>query len=486
MGRGAQPGGGELVSAPRAVVVGGGLAGLSAALTLVDGGAEVVLLEARPRLGGATWSFQRNGLSFDNGQHVHMRCCTAYRRFLRRIGSAQDAPLRGRLEIPVLRPVPGAEPAVAWLRRDSLPAPLQLGRALTRYRHLRPADRARLGGAVLALLRLELTDASLDSETFGSFLARHGQRAAAVEALWDLIALPTLNLRAGEASLALAAKVFKTGLLTEPDAADLGWARVPLGRLHGDAAASALRLAGATVRRRSKVEAIPVGAGTGSERAVQGVFVGGELLAADAVVLAVPHEAAADLLPAGASVDPGVVAGLGRSPIIDVHVVYDRKVFDYPMAAALGSPVQYVFDTTESSGMPPEEGQCVAVSVSGADAEHGEAPARLVERYVAALAELFPRARTARVVDAVVTREHSATFRATPGTARLRPRPDSGIPGLYLAGAWTDTGWPATMEGAVRSGIAAGAMALRRFSRARGLLGGLADPGEDLSEEGVA
>ncbi len=486
MGRGAQPRGGGRVSPPRAVVVGGGLAGLSAALTLVDGGADVVLLEARPRLGGATWSFQRNGLSFDNGQHVYMRCCTAYRRFLRRIGSEEDAPLRGPLQIPVLRPVPGAEPAVAWLRRDSLPAPLQLGRALSRYRHLRPADRARLGAAVLALRRLRITDPSLDAETFGSFLARHGQSEASVEALWDLITLPTLNVRAREASLAPAAKVFRTGFLAEPDAADLGWARVPLGRLHGDAAATALRRAGAAVRRREKVEALSFSPVAGSERAVVGVVVGGESLAADAVVLAVPHEAAADLLPPGGAVEPRALAGLGRSPIVDVHLVYDRKILDHPMAAAVGSPAQYVFDTTASSGLPPEEGQCVAVSVSGADAEHGEPPARLVERYRAALVELFPRARTARVIDAVVTREHSATFRATPGTARLRPRPDSGIPGLYLAGAWTDTGWPATMEGAVRSGVAAGAMALRRLGRARALAGGRAGSEADLSEEGVA
>jgi len=456
-------------AAPHVVVVGGGLAGLTAAVACVDGGAQVTLLESRPRLGGATWSFRRNGLSFDNGQHVHMRCCTAYRRFLERIGTAAHAPMQERLEIPVLRPSHGGgEPALSWIRRSGLPAPLHLGASLLAYGHLGIADRARLGRAALALRRLRLTDAALDTETFGAFLARHGQRPSAIAALWDLIALPTVNVRAKDASLALAAKVFKTGLLTEASAADLGWSRVPLAQLHADPAEAVLRRAGATVRRSARVTVLR----TTRDRAtgapsVTGVVVDGEPVDADAVVLAVPHEAAAQLLPAGGLHDPASLEGLGRSPIIDVHVVYDRRVVAHEVAAAVGSPVQFVFDTTESSGLDPADGQCVAVSVSGADDEHGERPDALIERYTHALAALFPAARGAKVVDAVVSREHAATFRGVPGTQRLRPRPASGIAGLYLAGAWTDTGWPATMEGAVRSGVAAAAGTLRFVGRER-------------------
>lgn len=473
MGCGMQPRGGWRMSgtaAPRVVVVGGGLAGLAAAIACADGGAQVTLLESRQRLGGATWSFERNGLSFDNGQHVYMRCCTAYRRFLARIGSASDAPLQGRLAIPVLKPSPcGGEPVVSWIRRGTLPAPLHLGASLLSYRHLPLADRLRLGRAALALRRLRLTDPVLDAETFGAFLARHGQGRVAVERLWDLIALPTVNVRADEASLALAAKVFKTGLLTEPDAADLGWARVPLAKLHAEPAAAVLRRSGATVRRRAKVTEIRCSEGGGSsQRVATGVVVDGELLEADAVVLAVAHEAAVALLPSGALADPGALEGLGRSPIVDVHVVYDRRIIDHDVAAAVASPVQFVFDTTESSGLDRKDGQCVAVSISGADAEHGERPAVLIDRYTGALAQLLPAARSARVVDAVVTREHVATFRGVPGTARLRPRPASGIPRLFLAGAWTDTGWPATMEGAVRSGVAAAAGVLRAVGNDRG------------------
>ena len=141
------------------VVVGGGLAGLSAGIACADGGSKVTLFEGRPRLGGATWSFERNGLVFDNGQHVFLRCCAAYRRFLGRLGTADRAVLQHRLAVPVLRPdTQGGEPQVAWLRRSGLPAPAHLVGSLVRYRHLSLAERARVGRAVSALRRLSLDD----------------------------------------------------------------------------------------------------------------------------------------------------------------------------------------------------------------------------------------------------------------------------------------------------------------------------------------
>jgi uncharacterized protein with NAD-binding domain and iron-sulfur cluster len=201
---------------------------------------------------------------------------------------------------------------------------------------------------------------------------------------------------------------------------------------------------------------------------------GGEL-DADAVILAVPHTEAAAVLPAGAVPDPAGLAGLGTSPIVNVHVVYDRRVTTLALAAGVGSPVQYVFDRTAASGLadsPPAAAapvtrggpQCLAVSLSGADDYLGRQPPELIELVTSGLAELFPAARRARVLDAVVTRERAATFRALPGTAGLRPGPVTGVRNLYLAGAWTDTGWPATMEGAVRSGNAAAGRALRGWA----------------------
>nr|MDQ2815811.1 FAD-dependent oxidoreductase [Actinomycetota bacterium] len=182
-------------------------------------------------------------------------------------------------------------------------------------------------------------------------------------------------------------------------------------------------------------------------------------IAADAVVLAVPHEKAAPLIPPGA-LPPGTVAswdGLGASPIVNVHVIYDRPVTDLPFAAAIGSPVQWIFDRTSISGLGRSRRgpQYLAISLSAAD-EYAEVPsARLREQFVPALAELFPAARDAQVSEFFVTREPRATFRQVPGSGALRPKTGTRLPGLVLAGAWTDTGWPDTMEGAVRSGLSA-------------------------------
>jgi uncharacterized protein with NAD-binding domain and iron-sulfur cluster len=183
-----------------------------------------------------------------------------------------------------------------------------------------------------------------------------------------------------------------------------------------------------------------------------------EVLDGDAVVVAVPHDRAADLLPDGALPDVGALRRLGASPIVNLHVVYDRPVLDLPFAAAVRSPVQYVFDRTRSAGL--ERGQYLAVSLSGAQREMAMSPAELRARFEPALAALLPAARGARVERFFVTREHAATFRAAPGTRALRPGPRTAIPGLVLAGAYTATGWPATMEGAVRSGEAAATEAL--------------------------
>jgi squalene-associated FAD-dependent desaturase len=449
---------------PHVVVVGGGLAGLAAGLACADRGVAVTVIESRPRLGGATWSFERNGRWFDNGQHVFLRCCSAYRELLERLGTTAGTRLQPRLAIPVLSP---GRP-VAWIRRAGLPVPLHLAPSLARYRHLGAWDRLRLGPATLALSRLDLADSSLDQETFGAWLARHGQSEEAVAGLWDLITRPTVNLPASRASLAMAAKVFQTGLLSDPCAADIGWARLPLSHLHGEAARTALARAGAAVRLRAKVTAVE---DQGGEQVA--VVAGGERLPADSVVVAVPHDAARQLLPAAALPGLDRLGALGTSPIVDVHLVFDRRVTELELAAGLGTPVQWLFDRTASAHGGQAGGwrgeQVIAVSLSAADQWLGRRPEELIELFRSEVARLLPRARSARLLDAVVSRERAATFAAAPGTAGLRPGPRTALPQVALAGAWTATGWPATMEGAVRSGLAAARQVLAGLELTRSL-----------------
>jgi uncharacterized protein with NAD-binding domain and iron-sulfur cluster len=554
------------MSPPRVAVIGGGLAGITAAIALAEAGAAVTLLEARPRLGGATCSFSRDGLTVDTGQHVFLGCCTAYRGLLAQLGMTAHAPLQHRFDVTVLAPGPNQQdpqgPRRERLRRTALPGPLHMLPALARYRFLSFTERAVVSRPALAMRRVDPADPVVDEQRFGDWLSAHGQDDRARRALWDLFTVSALNIAGDDASLALAATVVKTGLLGRNNAADIGVPALPLGELHGDAAATLLAKLGAQVLTNAKVSAIepaPAGApladaapadpalghaagrppaddtpGPNADRSPADDTPGPNAdrppaddtpgpsadrpvgpgdpssprflvrlarptdcadVFADAVVLAVPHEAAARLIPPGALPDSTVAgwAGLGASPIVNVHVIYDRPVTDLPFAAAVDSPVQWVFDRTRISGLDrqpqPEanetrdslpssevnpgvhsaagaEGaarrpQYLAISLSAAD-EYVDVPAAaLRERFLPALAELFPVARDAQVTEFFVTRERRATFRQAPGSGKLRPPAATRLPGLVLAGAWTATGWPDTMEGAVRSGLAA-ASELRR------------------------
>jgi monoamine oxidase len=494
-------------AAPHVVVVGGGLAGITAAIALAETGTRVTLLESRPRLGGATCSFSRGGLTVDNGQHVFLRCCTAYRGLLARLGMTGSVSLQDRFDVTVLRP--GGR---ARLRRTALPGPLHMGQALAGYQHLSYTERLRVVPAALAMTRLDPASPELDGQRLGDWLAAHGQGEHVRRALWDLFTVSALNVAGDDANLALAATVVKTALLSGRDAADIGVPAVPLGDLHGQAAAGLLRRLRARVRLSAKaatVEALPSGGflvrlasrGTAGNTAGNG---DGEVIRADGVVLAVPPEIAALLLPTAAGqpgpagprpsdegmgpeasggfqggrppgpagprpsdegMGPEASGGfqggrppgpaqwlqIGTSPIVNVHVVYDRRVTRLPFAAAVDSPVQWVFDRTGPSGL--REGQYLAISLSAADAYADVPAAGLREQFLPALAELFPAAAQARVVDCFVTRERRATMRQVPGVGRLRPAAATATPGLVVAGAWTDTGWPDTMEGAVRSGL---------------------------------
>jgi squalene-associated FAD-dependent desaturase len=437
------------VTTRRVAIVGGGLAGISAALECRQAGASVTLLESRGRLGGAAFSFTRDGIRADNGQHVFLRCCTAYRQLLHDIGAEKLVTLQERLSIPVL--APGGRRA--RLGRSGLPAPLHMAGTLARFPFISPAERAGLALAMLALRGVDYDDRAADEVSFGDWLREHRQGDAAVESLWNLIVRPTVNLDPREASLAQVAQVFQVGLLREAAAGDLGYAQAPLSEIHDVAARRALQGRGVDVRLRHGATAI--------ERTREGFQIeisGAPTVSADVVIVAIPPDRAARLLPREAGLDPAQLRGLGRSPIVNIHVLYDRRVMEVLFAAGVRTPVQWVFDRTDSAGI--ESGQYLVVSLSAADSELEMTGEDLRARYLPALAELFPRAAEASVRSFFVTREHSATFRAAPGARALRPGARTDLPGLVLAGSWTDTGWPATMEGAVRSGRVAAAEAV--------------------------
>jgi hydroxysqualene dehydroxylase len=429
---------------PHVIVVGGGLAGLSAAIDCLDAGLRVTLVEWRPWLGGATWSTTRDGLVVDNGQHVFLRCCTAYRDFLRRIGVEDRVRIQPRLAVPVR--APGGQRA--WLRRSALPKPLHMAPSLLRFEHVSIIERLRIARTMRRIAALDLNDHAIDDISCGDWLAAQGESDRALDRFWDLLIRATLNVPVREASLWLATKVFQTGLLSDPAAGDLGWSRLPLAELHAAPARRILEASGAKVLTRCRVEHIETRTGGGF--CVRG---GNRTHTGDAVVLATPHSVTAKVLPPAAGVDPVRLDALQVSPIINLHVVLDRCVVDHPVVAGVDTPLQWVFDRTEDTGLG--QGQYLVVSLSAANQLAALSTSELRQRCLPEIQALFPAARGARVVQFLVTREPGATILQRPGTLPLRPGSRTDLPGLYLAGAWTATGWPATMESAVLSGRAA-------------------------------
>jgi hydroxysqualene dehydroxylase len=392
----------------KVTVVGGGLAGLAAALDLVDAGHAVTVLEARPTLGGAVQTLpEREGDPEpppDNGQHIGLGCFTEYLRFLDRIGEGGSF-LRTRLALPVIAEdgtVAAIEPRLA---------------TLLRYRHLTPRDRVRIP-IVTARCRKARAE---PGETFGGLLRRLGASDAAIDRFWDVFIRPALNLRCEEVDAEAGLFTVRTALLGPRANSDLVLPTRPLGLMHGDAAGQALGAAGATVHTDVRVGSL-------------------DEIDADAIVVAVPPRESARLL---GEPEPG----LEDSPIVSVHLWFDRPLLDRPLAALLGSDAHWVFDRGGLTGHAPERGQYLTVVSSGVPELLEVRGRELVERVAGQLTE---RLGEAELLWSRVSREPYATVALRPGT--VRPGVETSRPGVVRAGTWTDTGWPATMESAIRSG----------------------------------
>lgn len=444
------------------VVIGGGLAGISAAIGLADAGLDVTLLEGRAWLGGATCSFVRRGLTIDNGQHVFVRSCVAYRDLLARLGVTASCSLQDRLDLTVLGP-----DATARLQRSGLPAPLHLVRALAAYRLLSGAERAKVAATAIALQFADI--GGPDDRSLDDWLARHGQSEHARRMLWDLLSLSALNVSAERADLPLAASAIRAAILAGRSNADLGVPSVPLSALHGAPAAALFSQLRVTVRLGVRATAVHESSSGGYDVRLSHDPQPGTVLAATGrepvfgagpaqihaagIVLAVPAWDAAALVPGELAADAATWSDLEPSPVVSVHVIYGSRVTRLPFAAAVGSPVHWVVDKSAAAGL--HAGQYLAASVRGADAYVDRSAAALRAEFLPALERLFPAAAQAAVVDFFVTRERRATIAHVPGSQRWRPAAAAGPPCFAIAGAWTDTGWPDTMEGAVRSGLAA-------------------------------
>ena len=434
---------------PPILVVGAGLAGLAAALDLAEAGRDVLLLERRPYAGGKAFSFQdpRDGALLDNGQHVTMRCCTALHDLLERAGAAGLVRYQPALRVPVLDPRSGRRGAIESNPR--LPPPLHLAPSLLRYPHLDALEKAALARALLPMLQAARGGHALpEGETFADWLERHGQGDRAISEFWDLIIRPTCNDRSSAVSAAQAFQVFRDGFLRDPRASAIGLFQDGLSRI-SDAVLQRFAELGGRIRFNLQVRGI----GIDETGALCARTADGEIDAA-AIVLALPPAAAAQALPAEWRARPpfNVLARFETSPIVNIHMRWDRRIAPEPLTAVLDERLQFVFARPAADG-----GQWLTASLSAAHDRAAMPRERLAADAERAVREAWPAARNAELLAWRTIRERDATFRPLPGIAASRPGPATPIPRLVLAGAWTDTGWPATLESAVRSGHAAAA-----------------------------
>lgn len=445
--------------APPVAVVGAGLAGLTAALDLARAGRRVLLIERRPYAGGKAFSFRDplDGAELDNGQHVTMRCCTALHALLEQGGAAGLVRYQPALRVPVLDPRSGRAGAISSAPR--LPAPFHLAPSILRYPHLGMIEKAALGRALVPMARIARRGGALpDDETFAGWLRRHGQGERAIAEFWDLIIRPTCNDRCDAVSAAQAFQVFRDGLLADPHAAGIGLFRGGLSAI-SDAVLRRFAEHGGQTLFECRVR----GVRTAESGALRVELGGAGPIEAAAIVLALPPAAAAALLPAEWRMrEPfDALDRFATSPIVNVHMRWDRGIAAEPITAVLDDRLQFVF-----ARPAPEGGQWLTASLSAAREQ-----AAMPQDEVAAGAEravrgAWPAAREAALIRWRVIKERDATFRPLPGIAAARPGPATPIPGLVLAGAWTDTGWPATLESAVRSGRAAAAEVERQLAGA--------------------
>jgi squalene-associated FAD-dependent desaturase len=433
----------------RVAIVGGGLAGLAAATTLAPRGFAVTLVEARSRLGGRASSFTdtASGQTIDTCQHVSMGCCTNFAHFCQTVGIAHL--LQRQPALWFMTP----DRRVSRLAAGSLPAPFHLAESFLRAHYLRPLEKLRIGWGLHALRRAD----DSDDPPFLDWLRCHRQTPRTVTRFWGLVLTSALNETVERVGLRYARKVFVEGFLGHRRAFEVQLPRVPLTRLYGDELQAWLTRHGVRLRMACAARRLLLDDGRIAALELRN----GETLSADWYVSAVPFDRLLQLLPEdaiGKETPFNSLRNLESVPITSVHVWYDRPVLRLPHVVLVDCLGQWVFGRGEVS--PGEHYLQVVVSASRTlrGLGHEEVQRRIVEE----LARLFPAAASARLLRARVVTEHAATFSAVPGVDRWRPGQTSPLSNLFVAGDWTATGWPATMEGAVRSGYLAAEALLAR------------------------
>lgn len=443
------------------VIVGGGIAGIAAALALRDAGYPATLIESRRFLGGRAFSFidAATGQAVDNGQHIIVGRCHYFRRLIARLGVRDKWHLQPRLNAPILNRQGKTGRLAAW----PLPSPFHLLLPFLGYAHLKPGERARAVAAMAAARRVDRNKPELEKITFRQWLEEHNQSEEAVNNLWNLLIEPTLNDKAREVSAAMGLMIIQEGLLRERNGANIGYPKTGLTAALGEPARQCLEQGGVRLILGKPARRFLIANGQ-----VDGVeLADGQIRRGRAYISALPFDALLNLLPPETRQWDYFrrIERLEWSPIVNIHLWYDKPVMHEDFCAFIDRPLQWVFNKSRIQG-GPGPGQQIGISLSAAGEYIDQSPEELTRSFAAEVAAAFPAAKNARLTQSRVVKQRMATFRCRPGAAALRPGPATPLPNFFLAGEWTATGWPATMESAARSGGAAAQAAIPILSGA--------------------
>lgn len=455
-------------SSPTVAIAGGGLAGLAAACALSDAGFRVTLFEKRPFLGGRASSYEHPGTGeiVDNCQHVLFRVCTNLVKFYDHIGVGDQ--IRWFDQMNFIEP--GGR--ISVMKSSPLPAPLHTSPSFLRFPFLTAADKLAI---TRALIPLTLTIQRDNGLSFQEWLDRHGQTPTAVARFWHPILISALSEELDRISVSAAAQVVRESMKT-PAARHMGVPTLPLTDLY-NAAGDYVRSHGGMLHFRCSVERFDADASQvqvrvrGNSAAPEENF--------DYLVLALPFDALESLLPAAAESAPirEKISHFENSPITGIHLWFDRQITDLDHAVLLDRTIQWMFHKSRLQPMRTQSengsgaGSYVELVVSSSKTLIEKSRAEIVDLALSEVREFFPGAREANLIKSTVIKEVNATYSPRPGIDAHRPTPVTPWPRVVLAGDWTATGWPATMEGAVRSGyLAAGRIAATAGSDHRNFL----------------
>jgi zeta-carotene desaturase len=454
------------MSSQSVLVIGGGLAGLACAVALAESGVKVRLFEKRPHLGGRATSYTLpDGSEVDNCQHVTLGCCTNLADFYRRAGADGKIRFYERLHFADRA---GRRSTIA---ASMLPPPLHMAPSFLNFGALSLGDKIGIAKALMAIARAGGKPPDIDGVTMLNWLQRVQQTPDAIDRFWRVVLVSALDEELSRMDARYGVDVFWKAFLGSRGGYRVGIPSVPLAELY-EGCRDAVVEKGGEVRLRCGVREIRVR----ENRFAGAALEDGTEISADACVAAVPHDVLLGLLPAAMGEEGGMLAGLRHirtSPITGVHLWFDRVVMKEPFLALLDNTTQWIFNKSllykhaVRNGDAPAGGQYLQLVVSASYDLVPRSRQDIIDLCRRELAEVLPATREAKLEKATVIKEVHATFSPEPGVDQWRPAQKTAIEGLFLAGDWTRTGWPATMEGAVRSGYLAAEETLASFGAPR-------------------